>query len=119
MPYSVFKQIKLFILGQALCAHCRDATHRAKMFASHELVHMTKCQKEPKRVSILSFRTRTSFLTYLPVIFNCFFFLVPFECIKCNTSLKITRTSIISLNNNQPYLIDKTGLIRVRCNNIN
>ncbi|XP_050300020.1 RING finger protein 207-like isoform X2 [Anthonomus grandis grandis] len=35
--------------SQALCAHCRDNTHRAKMFASHEVVHMTKCQKEPKR----------------------------------------------------------------------
>ncbi|KAL1501591.1 hypothetical protein ABEB36_006888 [Hypothenemus hampei] len=35
--------------GQALCIHCRDTTHRAKMFSSHEVVHMTKCQKEPKR----------------------------------------------------------------------
>ncbi|XP_066260046.1 RING finger protein 207-like isoform X1 [Euwallacea similis] len=35
--------------GQALCSHCRDTTHRAKMFSSHEVVHMTKCQKEPKR----------------------------------------------------------------------
>ncbi|CAG9770285.1 unnamed protein product [Ceutorhynchus assimilis] len=34
---------------QALCTHCRDTTHRAKMFSSHEVVHMTKCQKEPKR----------------------------------------------------------------------
>ncbi|XP_063929985.1 RING finger protein 207-like isoform X2 [Zophobas morio] len=35
--------------GQALCSHCRDNTHRAKMFAAHDVVHMTKCTKEPKR----------------------------------------------------------------------
>ncbi|EFA04936.1 RING finger protein 207 isoform X1 [Tribolium castaneum] len=35
--------------GQALCSHCRDNTHRAKMFSSHDIVHMTKCTKEPKR----------------------------------------------------------------------
>ncbi|XP_019769533.1 RING finger protein 207 isoform X1 [Dendroctonus ponderosae] len=34
---------------QSLCMVCRDTTHRAKMFSSHEVVHMTKCQKEPKR----------------------------------------------------------------------
>lgn len=38
--------------GQALCAHCRDNTHRAKMFATHEILHMTKCIKEPKRVQL-------------------------------------------------------------------
>ncbi|KAJ8957879.1 hypothetical protein NQ318_001875 [Aromia moschata] len=37
--------------GQALCAHCRDNTHRAKMFITHEVVHMSKCNKEPKRCS--------------------------------------------------------------------
>lgn len=42
----------LIFLGQALCAHCRDTTHRAKMFSSHEVVHMSKCQKEPKRVRL-------------------------------------------------------------------
>ncbi|XP_023014622.1 uncharacterized protein isoform X4 [Leptinotarsa decemlineata] len=35
--------------GQALCSHCRDNTHRAKMFSTHEVVHMTKCMKEPKK----------------------------------------------------------------------
>ncbi|XP_018333794.1 RING finger protein 207-like isoform X2 [Agrilus planipennis] len=35
--------------GQALCTHCRDSTHRAKMFSSHEVVHMSKCIKEPRR----------------------------------------------------------------------
>ncbi|CAH0549196.1 unnamed protein product [Brassicogethes aeneus] len=35
--------------GQALCIMCRDNTHRAKMFSTHEIVHMTKCMKEPKR----------------------------------------------------------------------
>ncbi|XP_022901085.1 RING finger protein 207-like [Onthophagus taurus] len=35
--------------GQALCSNCRDNTHRAKMFSAHEVVHMSKCTKEPKR----------------------------------------------------------------------
>ncbi|XP_019875797.1 RING finger protein 207-like isoform X2 [Aethina tumida] len=35
--------------GQALCVMCRDNTHRAKMFSMHEIVHMTKCMKEPKK----------------------------------------------------------------------
>ncbi|KAI4454331.1 hypothetical protein MML48_9g00007697 [Holotrichia oblita] len=35
--------------GQALCSHCRDNTHRAKMFSAHDIVHMSKCTKEPKR----------------------------------------------------------------------
>lgn len=39
--------------GQALCSHCRENTHRAKMFASHEIMHMSKCIREPRRVSCL------------------------------------------------------------------
>ncbi|VEN53443.1 unnamed protein product, partial [Callosobruchus maculatus] len=35
--------------GQALCCQCRDNTHRAKMFSTHEIVHMSKCMKEPKK----------------------------------------------------------------------
>ncbi|XP_014214264.1 RING finger protein 207-like [Copidosoma floridanum] len=35
--------------GQALCPHCREHTHRAKMFSSHEVVHMSKCSKETQR----------------------------------------------------------------------
>ncbi|XP_031832713.1 RING finger protein 207 isoform X3 [Nomia melanderi] len=35
--------------GQALCTHCREHTHRAKMFSSHEVVHMSKCTKETQR----------------------------------------------------------------------
>ncbi|XP_014471949.1 PREDICTED: RING finger protein 207-like isoform X4 [Dinoponera quadriceps] len=35
--------------GQALCTHCREHTHRAKMFSSHEVVHMSKCAKDTQR----------------------------------------------------------------------
>ncbi|XP_033607635.1 RING finger protein 207 isoform X2 [Cryptotermes secundus] len=35
--------------GQALCNHCRENTHRAKMFSTHEVVHMSKCLKEGHR----------------------------------------------------------------------
>lgn len=29
-------------LGQALCKSCRENTHRAKMFSSHDIVQMSK-----------------------------------------------------------------------------
>ncbi|XP_011503717.1 PREDICTED: RING finger protein 207-like [Ceratosolen solmsi marchali] len=35
--------------GQALCTHCREHTHRAKMFSSHEVIHMSKCKKDTQR----------------------------------------------------------------------
>ncbi|XP_070161534.1 RING finger protein 207 isoform X3 [Polyergus mexicanus] len=35
--------------GQALCTHCREHTHRAKMFSTHEVVHMSKCAKDTQR----------------------------------------------------------------------
>ncbi|XP_076233820.1 RING finger protein 207 isoform X3 [Calliopsis andreniformis] len=35
--------------GQALCTHCREHTHRAKMFSTHEVVHMSKCAKDSQR----------------------------------------------------------------------
>ncbi|KAJ8679580.1 hypothetical protein QAD02_015367 [Eretmocerus hayati] len=35
--------------GQALCTHCREHTHRAKMFSSHEVVHMSQCSKDTQR----------------------------------------------------------------------
>ncbi|KAK5638898.1 hypothetical protein RI129_013193 [Pyrocoelia pectoralis] len=35
--------------GQSLCSSCRDNTHRAKMFSAHDVVHMSKCSREPKR----------------------------------------------------------------------
>ncbi|XP_049804654.1 uncharacterized protein LOC126248059 isoform X1 [Schistocerca nitens] len=35
--------------GQALCNHCRENTHRAKMFSTHDVVHMSKCSKEGHR----------------------------------------------------------------------
>ncbi|XP_017884913.1 RING finger protein 207-like isoform X2 [Ceratina calcarata] len=35
--------------GQALCTHCRENTHRAKMFSTHEVVHMSKCAKDTQR----------------------------------------------------------------------
>ncbi|XP_072382333.1 RING finger protein 207-like isoform X1 [Diabrotica undecimpunctata] len=35
--------------GQALCLHCRENTHRAKMFSTHDVVHMSKCAKEAKK----------------------------------------------------------------------
>ncbi|CAB3362445.1 Hypothetical predicted protein [Cloeon dipterum] len=35
--------------GQALCAGCRDNTHRAKMFSSHDVIHMSKFNKEGKK----------------------------------------------------------------------
>ncbi|KAJ4439377.1 hypothetical protein ANN_07499 [Periplaneta americana] len=39
----------LLLSGQALCNHCRENTHRAKMFSTHEVVHMSKCSKEGHR----------------------------------------------------------------------
>ncbi|KAF4533083.1 hypothetical protein B566_EDAN017270 [Ephemera danica] len=38
--------------GQALCAGCRDNTHRAKMFSTHEIIHMSKCAKEQRRRTV-------------------------------------------------------------------
>ncbi|XP_059490356.1 RING finger protein 207-like isoform X2 [Neocloeon triangulifer] len=35
--------------GQALCAGCRDNTHRAKMFSTHDVIHMSKFNKEGKK----------------------------------------------------------------------
>ncbi|XP_014256132.1 RING finger protein 207-like isoform X2 [Cimex lectularius] len=35
--------------GQALCTHCRENTHRAKMFSTHDVVHMSKCAKDGHR----------------------------------------------------------------------
>ncbi|XP_011301531.1 RING finger protein 207 [Fopius arisanus] len=35
--------------GQALCTHCREHTHRAKMFSTHEVIHMSKCSKDTQR----------------------------------------------------------------------
>ncbi|KAL1115565.1 hypothetical protein AAG570_005855 [Ranatra chinensis] len=35
--------------GQALCTQCRENTHRAKMFSTHEIVHMSKCTKDGHR----------------------------------------------------------------------
>ncbi|KOC68694.1 RING finger protein 207 [Habropoda laboriosa] len=35
--------------GQALCTHCREHTHRAKMFSTHEVLHMSKCAKDTQR----------------------------------------------------------------------
>ncbi|XP_076182653.1 RING finger protein 207 isoform X3 [Ptiloglossa arizonensis] len=35
--------------GQALCTHCREHTHSAKMFSTHEVVHMSKCAKDTQR----------------------------------------------------------------------
>lgn len=47
--------------GQALCTHCRENTHRAKMFASHEIMHMSKCVREPRRVRRRSCSRRSVF----------------------------------------------------------
>ncbi|BES91580.1 RING finger protein 207-like [Nesidiocoris tenuis] len=35
--------------GQALCNQCRDNTHRAKMFSTHEVMHMSKMAKDGHR----------------------------------------------------------------------
>ncbi|XP_054004193.1 RING finger protein 207-like isoform X2 [Hylaeus anthracinus] len=35
--------------GQALCTHCREHTHSAKMFSTHDVVHMSKCAKDTQR----------------------------------------------------------------------
>uniref|UniRef100_A0A146KLE1 RING finger protein 207 n=3 Tax=Lygus hesperus TaxID=30085 RepID=A0A146KLE1_LYGHE len=35
--------------GQALCNQCRDNTHRAKMFSTHEVLHMSKMAKDGHR----------------------------------------------------------------------
>lgn len=51
---SFYKLAILFLSGQALCNHCRENTHRAKMFSTHEVVHMSKCLKEGhRRVSLV------------------------------------------------------------------
>ncbi|XP_045468356.1 RING finger protein 207-like isoform X2 [Harmonia axyridis] len=59
--------------GQALCAQCRDNTHRAKMFSSHDILHMAKCTKEPKRCTTHG----EQFIMYSPIqkmmlCVNCF-----------------------------------------------
>lgn len=56
--------------GQALCSHCRDNTHRAKMFATHDIVHMSKCTKEPKKVENQNHIKSKDFcrVTYLIVV---------------------------------------------------
>ncbi|XP_024216804.2 RING finger protein 207 [Halyomorpha halys] len=35
--------------GQALCPTCRENTHRAKMFSTHEVIPMSKCAKDGHR----------------------------------------------------------------------
>lgn len=32
--------------GQALCCHCREETHRARMFSTHDVIHMSKRGRE-------------------------------------------------------------------------
>uniref|UniRef100_A0A8D8YKE5 RING finger protein 207 n=2 Tax=Cacopsylla melanoneura TaxID=428564 RepID=A0A8D8YKE5_9HEMI len=32
--------------GQSLCSRCRENTHRAKMFSTHDIAHLSKCGKE-------------------------------------------------------------------------
>ncbi|XP_044763616.1 RING finger protein 207-like isoform X2 [Coccinella septempunctata] len=59
--------------GQALCSQCRDNTHRAKMFSSHDILHMTQCTKEPKRCATHG----EHFIMYSPIqktmlCVNCF-----------------------------------------------
>ncbi|KAK6629234.1 hypothetical protein RUM43_003051 [Polyplax serrata] len=35
--------------GQSLCHQCRENTHRAKMFSSHDIMHMSKCVKDSQK----------------------------------------------------------------------
>ncbi|XP_064111901.1 RING finger protein 207-like isoform X1 [Macrobrachium nipponense] len=35
--------------GQALCGHCREETHRARMFSLHDIIHMSKRGREANR----------------------------------------------------------------------
>ncbi|KAK3870734.1 hypothetical protein Pcinc_024067 [Petrolisthes cinctipes] len=35
--------------GQALCGHCREETHRARMFSLHDIIHMSKRGKDSNR----------------------------------------------------------------------
>jgi hypothetical protein len=44
-----FNDFFLCKTGQALCAGCRDNTHRAKMFSSHEIIHLSKFNKDGKK----------------------------------------------------------------------
>ena len=37
------------ILGQALCTECKENTHQAKMFSTHEILHISKCIKETRK----------------------------------------------------------------------
>lgn len=37
--------------GQALCGTCRDDTHKAKMFAQHDIIHISmKAKKMNQKV---------------------------------------------------------------------
>lgn len=44
-------------LDQALCGICRENTHRAKMFASHEVLPMSKFSQEGLRKVFCGFET--------------------------------------------------------------
>lgn len=46
---NFFFIFKILILGQALCPSCRENTHRAKMFSTHEVIPMSKCAKDGHR----------------------------------------------------------------------
>ncbi|XP_069172288.1 LOW QUALITY PROTEIN: uncharacterized protein [Procambarus clarkii] len=35
--------------GQVLCGHCREETHRARMFSLHDIIHMSKRGREVNR----------------------------------------------------------------------
>lgn len=36
-------------LGQALCTPCKEKTHQAKMFAMHDVLHISKCSGESRK----------------------------------------------------------------------
>uniref|UniRef100_A0A6P7GI09 RING finger protein 207-like n=1 Tax=Diabrotica virgifera virgifera TaxID=50390 RepID=A0A6P7GI09_DIAVI len=48
-PAAVSQHQSELAARQALCLHCRENTHRAKMFSTHDVVHMSKCAKEAKK----------------------------------------------------------------------
>ena len=52
----------ILILGQPLCATCRDETHRAKMFSQHEVIDMPskKVKESSKMVSCFTFVVQTN-----------------------------------------------------------
>lgn len=63
--------------GQVLCGHCREETHRARMFSLHDIIHMSKRGKEVNRkvgcASPVSwYSSLSSSISFCIVLSSCF-----------------------------------------------